>query len=301
MPNPGPRLAKVQIQVSHKLRLMHIKASREGAATMRALLRRWGKGMPSRSRKIVLGPLWVVVGLVACFFQPTTTRAEDEMREQGGISTPLLSRCAGKFGAQLRAADNAFPLLSLMGVPWMTIERTDQTVDGAHIVAIVTGTGMRARRRGQIVGLSYRCLIDDKGEAASFTWHDLLPERSEALPQAMAVRGTAYYRPRTQLPLGAELRVQLLDQAHNPPELLTEAVVRSAWEEPIPFGLRLPPDMKLQGRKLAIAVRLARGSSPLYGLTEPQPLDLDRLQRPIDLTIDSVVAGSSRELSLLPQ
>jgi hypothetical protein len=56
---------------------------------------------------------------------------------------------AGKFGAQLRAGDNAFPLLSLMGVPWMTIARTDQTVDGAHIVAMVTGTGMRTRRRGQ--------------------------------------------------------------------------------------------------------------------------------------------------------
>lgn len=223
------------------------------------------------------------------------------MRNQGGISTPLLSRCAGKFGAQLRAADNAFPLLSLMGVPWMTIERTDQTVDGAHIVAIVTGTGIRTRRRGETLGLSYRCLIDDKDQAASFTWHDLLPERSESLPPATVVHGTAHYRPRTQLPLGAELRVQLLDQAHNPPELLTEAVVRTAWEEPIPFGLRLPPDMKLGGRKLAIAVRLARGSSPLYGLREPQPLDPGQLQRPIDLTIDSVVEGSGREFSLLPQ
>ena len=71
--------------------------------------------------------------------------------------------------------------------------------------------------------------------------------------------------------------------------MLTEAVVRSSWEEPIPFGLRLPPDMKLQGRKLALAVRLARGSSPLYGLKQPLALDLDRLQRPIDLTIDSVM------------
>ena len=81
------------------------------------------------------------------------TWAQDEIRDQGGISSPLLSRCAGKFGAQLRAGDEAFPLLSLMGEPWMKIERTDQRADGAHVVAIVTGIGARARRRGQIVGL----------------------------------------------------------------------------------------------------------------------------------------------------
>jgi len=257
--------------------------------------------MLKRLRNGSLGALWATLVLTVYFFPLSKMRAEDFLRDQGGISTPLLSRCAGKFGAQLRAADNAFPLLSLMGVPWMTIEGTDETVDGAHIVAVVTGTGMRARRRGQIVGLSYRCLIDDKGEAASFTWYHLLPERSEALPPAMVLHGTAYYRPRTQLPTGAELRVQLLDQASDPPQLLTEAVVRSAWEEPIPFGLRLPRDMKLEGRKLAIAVRLARGSSPLYGLKEPQPLGLDQLQRPIDLTIDSVVAGSARQTSPLPE
>ena len=230
---------------------------------------------------------------------PVAAEAQDNVRDQGGISTPLLSRCAGKFGAELRAGDNAFPLLTLMGVPWTKIEPTDQTVEGAHIVAIVTGTGVRTRRRGQVVGLSFRCLIDDKGEAASFTWHHLLPERNEALPPAIVVRGTAFYRPRTQLPQGAELRVQLFDQAVDPPQLLTEAVVRSAWEEPIPFGLRLPPDLNLEGRKLALAVRLARGSSPLYGFKEPQPIDLDQLQRPIDLTIDSVVAAGNRELSSL--
>jgi uncharacterized lipoprotein YbaY len=222
-----------------------------------------------------------------CLAFPTS--AQDEIRDQGGISSPLLSRCAGKFGAQLRAGDEAFPLLSLMGVPWMKIERTDQRADGAHVVEIVTGIGARSQRRGQIVGLSFRCLIDDKGEAVSFTENNLMPERHEALPPAMLVRGTAYYTPRTQLPKGAELRVQLFDQGTDPPTLLTEAVVRSSWEEPIPFGLRLPPDMKLQGRKLALAVRLARGSSPLYGLKQPLALDPDRLQQPIDITIDSVM------------
>jgi len=247
-----------------------------------------------------LGTSLVAVSALILSVLPFPANAQDSIRDQGGISTPLLSRCAGKFGAQLRAGDNAFPLLSLMGVPWTTIERTDQTVDGAHIVAVVTGTGMRTRRRGQVLGLSFRCLIDDKGEAASFTWHHLLPERNEIMPPAIVVRGTAYYRPRTQLPQGAELRVQLFDQAIDPPQLLTEAVVRSAWEEPIPFGLRLPPDMKLESRKLALAVRLARGSSPLYGLREPLLLDLNQLQRPINLTIDSAVTGS-HELSSLRQ
>jgi hypothetical protein len=39
-----------------------------------------------------------------------------------------------------------------MGVPWMAIEHTDQMVNGAHVVAIVSGTGVRTRRRGQVVG-----------------------------------------------------------------------------------------------------------------------------------------------------
>src|SRR5262245_57566862 len=100
--------------------------------------------------------------------------AQDGFTDQGGISSPLLSRCAGKFGADLRAADPAFPLLNLLGVPWYTIEKTDQMIDGQHIVAIVTGIGGRNRRRGEIVALRYRCLINDKGEAADFTWTDLL-------------------------------------------------------------------------------------------------------------------------------
>jgi uncharacterized lipoprotein YbaY len=243
--------------------------------------------------------LAAVSALVVCFSPSSIASAQDKVRDQGGISSPLLWRCAGKFGAQLRAGDNAFPLLNLMGVPWMMIERTDQIVDGAHVVAIVTGTGVRTRRRGQVLGLSYRCLVDDGGEAVSFAWHHLLPERNEALPPAMVVRGTAYYRPRTQLPQGAELRVQLLDLAVDPPGLLTEAVVRSSWEEPIPFGLRLPPDVKLEGRKIAIAARLARGSSPLYGLNEPQALDPNQLQRPINLVIDWVVVGTGQQLGAL--
>jgi uncharacterized lipoprotein YbaY len=240
-----------------------------------------------RTRFVALAALAVGSGL------PFAVHAQDEQfRNQGGISSPLLSRCAGKFGAELREADNAFPLLTLMGAPWMTVERTDQTVEGAHVVTIASGIGARNRRRGEVVALRWRCLIDDKGVAVSFTSNDLQPQRSEALPTALVLRGQAFYRPKAQLPPGAELRVQLLDQAANPPALLTEAVVRSSWINPIPFGLRLPTDMKLAGRKPVLDTRLSLGASTLYRLTQPQALDPDQLLRPIEVTMDAVPGGA---------
>jgi uncharacterized lipoprotein YbaY len=231
----------------------------------------------------------ILVLLAAFLCLPLAARAQPgEFRDQGGISSPLLSRCAGKFGSELREADNAFPLLSLMGVPWMTIERTDRTVDGAHVVAIVSGTGLRNRRHGAVIALRYRCLIDDKGAAVSFE----STERNEELPAALLVlRGAAHYRPKAQLAPGAELRVQLLDQAASPPALLTEAVVRSSWVDPIPFTLRVPQDMKLQGRKLALDARLSLGATTLYRLKQPLALDPDHLMRTIELTVDAVTPG----------
>jgi len=236
-----------------------------------------------------LGAL-LTLAVSVCLALPGAAQDQDE--SQGGISSPLLSRCAGKFGTTLRAADQAFPLFDLLGVPWFTAERTDQTVDGAHVVTIVTGIGGRLRRRGEVVGLRYRCLIDDKGVVVRFTWNDLLPQNNEALPPALVLRGRAYYQPKRQLPPGAELRVQLFDRAAEPPALLTEAVVRSSWVEPIPFGLRLPRDMKLEGRKLVVEARLSLGRLVLYRLNEPHALALDRLLQPIDVTIDAVNAGS---------
>jgi uncharacterized lipoprotein YbaY len=234
----------------------------------------------------------VLAFLAACLCLPFAAQAQDDQfRNQGGISSPLLSRCAGKFGAEIREADNAFPLLTLWGAPWMTVERTDQTIDGAHIVSIVTGIGSRNRRRGEVVTLRYRCLIDDKGVAANFTETLLQPQRGEELPPAMFIRGQANSRPKAQMAPGTELRVQLLDQATNPPALLTEAVVRSSWINPIPFSLRLPPDMKLEGRKLVLDARLSLGASTLYRLQKPQALNVDQLQRPIDVTMDVVPGG----------
>ena len=233
-------------------------------------------------------PLAAISALAIMFGLTFSPSAQDGFTDQGGISSPLLSRCAGKFGADLRAADPAFPLLGLQGLPWYTIEKTDQTLDGNRIAAIVTGIGVRWRRRGEVVALRYRCLINDKGEAVDFNWTDLLPERDAAPPPAMVVRGSAYRQPKFQLPPGAELRVQLFDRSTQPSTLITEAVVRSSWVEPIPFSLRVPQDLKLQGRTLVLDVRLSLGVQTLYRLKQPLVLDPDQLQRPIDVTVDAV-------------
>jgi uncharacterized lipoprotein YbaY len=234
-----------------------------------------------------------LLALVVSVWLALPAGAQEQEEGQGGISTPLLSRCAGKFGATLRAGDQAFPFLELAGVPWLKIERTDQNVEGAHIVTVVTGIGVRSRRRGEVAGLRYRCLIDNKGVAVSFTWNDLLPQNSEALPTGIVLRGSALYQPKRPLPPGAELRVQLFDRAAEPPVLLAESVVRSSWVDPIPFTLRVPSDMKLQDRKLAIDARLSLGRLVLYRLKEPHGLALDRLMQPITITMDAPEPGSA--------
>ena len=69
----------------------------------------------------------------------------------GGISTPMLSRCAGKAGLETRQSDAAFGLLALDGAPWLSIERTDEAVGIQPIMTTVTGTGSRYRRNGTSV------------------------------------------------------------------------------------------------------------------------------------------------------
>ena len=43
--------------------------------------------------------LIALAALAAGLCLPLAGQAQDEPRNQGGISSPLLSRCAGKFGA----------------------------------------------------------------------------------------------------------------------------------------------------------------------------------------------------------
>ncbi len=235
--------------------------------------------------------IWGLLGLLAfpAAAQEAREGTTDRMRDQGGISTPLLSRCAGKFGADLREGDQAFPGFTLLGAPWLNVANVEQTLDGAKISTIVSGIGGRNRRRGEVVALRFRCLIDDKGVAVRFEDAELLPSGRDQLPPAMTIRGVASY-PKTQLAPGSELRLQLVDQDG----LLTEAVVRSSWVNPIPFALRLPPDMNLTGRKLAIQARLSLGATTLFRLQAPVPLVSDHLQQPINLTLVPVTPDSVR-------
>lgn len=235
--------------------------------------------------------IWGLLGLLA--FPAVAQEAREGTtvltRDQGGISTPLLSRCAGKFGADLREGDQAFPGFTLLGVPWLNVANVDQTLDGTKIAAVISGIGSRNRRRGEVVALRFRCLIDDKGVAVRFEDTELLPNSRDQLAPAMTIRGVAAY-PKTQLAPGNELRLQLVDQNG----LLTEAVVRSSWINPVPFTLRLPPDMNLTGRKLAIEARLSLGATTLFRLQAPVPLVSDHLQQPINLTLVPVMPDSVR-------
>ncbi len=215
--------------------------------------------------------------------------------EDSGISSPLISRCAGKFGSTLREGDQAFPLFNLDGFPWVKIEHVARTVDGVAITDTLTGTGTRLRRRGQVISFRYQCLLDAKGEAVRFDETDLLPERKEALPPARLLRGAAYYVLKSGLPRGAELRVQLFDTGHTATgELLSEVVVRTSWLEPIPFILRLPTATRLDGRKLAVAARLAVGSKTLYRVSpQRRPLTAHDPKELLSITLEPVAEPRS--------
>ena len=66
-------------------------------------------------------------------------------------------------------------------------------------------------------------------------------------------------------PKDLELRVQLLDVAKTSnPEILTEQVVRTGWQVPLPFFLRLPKDTPTEGRKLVIGARMLAGNEVLF-------------------------------------
>jgi uncharacterized lipoprotein YbaY len=119
----------------------------------------------------------------------------------------------------------------------------------------------------------------------------LMPKLGDELPPAIIVDGSAAYLERTMLPRRAELRVQLLDIAKSPAgEVVTEQVVRSGWQVPISFALRLPKNTALEGRKLAIAARMVLAHQVLFRLKEPRVIDAADLRKPIDLVLDKVEA-----------
>lgn len=210
-------------------------------------------------------------------------------QEAGGISSSAISRCAGRIGLDTREADAAFSAILLDGMPWVTIERAEDQVGSQTISTVVTGTGARRRRDGTFVPFRYTCLLDTKGQAVMFHASHPAPRLGDTLPPATMIDGSAAYSQATALPRGAELRIQLLDKSKSAPgEILAEQVVRSGRPSPIPFALRVPKDVSLEGRNLAIAAQLVLGRQTLFQLKEPRALAAGDLHKSIDLTLEKV-------------
>jgi len=221
-------------------------------------------------------------------------------QEPGGISSSAISRCAGKVGMDTRLSDPAFGIIMLDGMPWTTIKRTEEKSGARVIATTVVGTGARRRRDGTLVTFRFTCELDTKGQALMFHASQLLPGPSEALVLAPVMAGSAAYIPRMVLPHGAELRVQLLDATAQSPAvdrpdesvILTEQVVRSGWEAPIPFALHVPKHTRLEGRKLLLTARLVVRHRSLFQLTEPHVMTGEDLHQPLKLVLDQVQASN---------
>lgn len=207
-------------------------------------------------------------------------------QDAGGVSSPALSRCAGRVGIDMRQADAAFGVIALDGMPWLTIERTEESVGTQPISTTVTGTGEYRRRNGTSVPFRFTCVLDAQGQALMFHASPLIRTLGDVLPPAIVVNGMATYREKTTLPRGAELRVQVLDVAKAPAEILAEQVVRSGWQVPMPFALRLPRETSFEGRRLALAARLVLAHQVLFELREPLPVVGTDFLKPIELVLD---------------
>lgn len=201
----------------------------------------------------------------------------DDPRTDGGLSLRALSRCAGIAGSEIRAADPAFGLLMLDGAPWMTLQ-----VDGESV--LLAGSGALRRRNGAIVPFRFSCLLDERGRALMFRVAVIGPG-SEPLAPAHPATGTAALDTGDPLPRGAELRIQLVDTttagAHV---VLAEQLVRSGWETPIPFALRVPADTRLDGRTLVLAARVTVARKTVFAMA-PRAVTAEDLRRPLALTL----------------
>jgi uncharacterized lipoprotein YbaY len=207
-------------------------------------------------------------------------------QDDGGISSVSISRCAGRLGQEARGADNAFVTIELDGMPWVTIERTEGEVGSQSISTTVTGSGLLRRRGGTSVPIRYTCLLDTQGQALMVHVANLIATLGDQLPPAVIVSGTVRSREDLKLPRGIELRVQLLDVGRaSQPEIVAEQVVRSGWQFPIPFTLRVPKSVSLKDRKLAIAARLVLARETLFRIG-PRPLTAAEAARSIELILD---------------
>ncbi len=200
---------------------------------------------------------------------------------QDGVSSSAIARCAGKVGLDTASS------VMIDGMPWVTIERTEEKVGTQMIATTVTGTGARRQRDGASAPFRFTCLLDQKGQVVMFHASQVVASLGDALPPATVIAGSAAYLQRIALPPGAELRVQLLDIARDPTgTVMTEQVVRSSGQMPISFALRLPKDTAMEGRKLVLSARLVAAGRTLFQLKEPRPIGGNDFQAPIALTLE---------------
>jgi len=220
---------------------------------------------------IAVGMVLVGAGAAGVTGQAVTT-------DPGGISTAALSRCAGAAGLEVREADASFGQIMLDGVPWLSAQHDQQAV-------VLSGTGGLRRRNGTTVPFRFLCVLDEKHHANMFRITSAGAD--DALPPSRAIRGAAaLVGLQGALPRGAELRVQLLDLKKDPNgELLAEQVVRSGWEEPIPFALRVPAEIAVDDRRLAITARVVLARAVIYRMERPHVLAPDEMRRPVKLDL----------------
>lgn len=218
------------------------------------------------------------VGLVLIGAGAASVTAHEPEADPGGISTAVLSRCAGIAGVELRNADAAFGELMLDGLPWLSAQHD-------HEALVVSSTGSLRRRNGTTVPFRFVCLLDGKGHASML--RIIAVGVDPTLPPALSVKGTAMPAGlKTTLPRGAELRVQLLDVTADPRGILVgEQVVRSGWAVPIPFDLRVPAGALFEGSKLAITARIVLARAEIYRMASPRILTADELRRPVALDL----------------
>jgi len=209
-------------------------------------------------------------------------------QDSGAISSPVLSRCAGRAGTETRAADPAFVSLALDGVPWLTIEQTDGMIGSQPISETVTGIGYRRRRDGTKVPFRFTCVLNFDGPALMLHISHLMLRLGDDLPPAIIVEGAATYVDKMPLPKGAELQVRLLDVSKSSGDVLAEQVVRSGWQVPIAFALRLPKETALAGRKLVVTARFVLAHQVLFQLKEPRAVTGDDLHKFLTLTLDKI-------------
>lgn len=224
-----------------------------------------------------------VVGALAAA-APAAARAQADGE---GISSTAISRCAGKVGIETREKDPAFGAIALDGMPWVLIERTEEKIGSQDIATTVTGTGGFRRRDRTMAPFRFVCMIAPTGQAVSFHTTAIDTARGDALPPSMVVSGTAALPKPGAPPRGVELRVQLLDTAaRNGPEILAEQVVRTGWQTPIPFSLRLPAATKLEGRTLVVTARVVVARQIVARQKAPRAVTAEELRRPLELTLE---------------